>query len=174
MRGQKTDQYIHIADWFATFCFLAGIDPKDERAAKANLPPVDSLNMWPLVSGQNMTSPRVDIPISNKTLISGSYKILTGSVPQAGWTGPHYPNTSHPAGITHRQECGTGCLYNIMEDPEERNDLAETEVKVLKDMQKKLADYQATYFNPNRGKESPEACAAALGKYEGFWGPFLP
>ena len=174
MRGQKTEQYIHIADWFATFCYLAGIDPSDERAAKANLPPVDSLNMWPLISGENMTSPRVDIPISNKTLISGPYKILTGSVPQAGWTGPHYPNTSHPAGINHRQECGTGCLYNIMDDPEERNDLANSEIKILKDMQKKLSDYQATLFNPNRGKESPEACAAALGKYEGFWGPFLP
>ena len=48
---------------------LVAIDPTDERAAKANLPPVDSLSMWPLLSGQ------VDIPISNKTLISGRYKI---------------------------------------------------------------------------------------------------
>ena len=61
-----------------------------------------------------------------------------------------------------------------MEDPEERNDLAKTEIKILKDMQQKLANYQATLFNPDRGKEYPEACVAALGKYEGFWGPFLP
>ena len=174
MRGQKTEQYIHIADWFATFCYLANVDPTDERAAKANLPPVDSLNMWPLISGQNTTSPRVDIPISNMTLISGPYKILTGKVPQAGWTGPHYPNTSHPAGITIRQDCDTGCLYNIMKDPEERNNLAEKEAQILKEMQQKLAKYQATYFNPDRGNQWPEACVDALGKYEGFWGPFVP
>ena len=59
MRGQKTDGYIHIADWYATFCNLAGVDPTDERAAEAKLPPINSLNMWPMISGQNMTSPRV-------------------------------------------------------------------------------------------------------------------
>ena len=42
------------------------------------IPPIDSLNMWPLISGQNSTSPRVDILISNTTLISGDYKILDG------------------------------------------------------------------------------------------------
>ena len=49
MRGQKTEGYIRIADWFAPFYALAGIDPTDEKAAKAKLPPVDSLNMWPLI-----------------------------------------------------------------------------------------------------------------------------
>ena len=45
MRGQKIDGYIHIADWYATFCYLAGVDPTDERAAEVKLPPIDSLNM---------------------------------------------------------------------------------------------------------------------------------
>ena len=62
MRGKKIDGYIHIADWYSTFCSLAGVDPTDERAAKAKLPPIDSLNVWPLISGQNSTSPRVNIP----------------------------------------------------------------------------------------------------------------
>ena len=51
MRGQKTDGYIHLTDWYATFCYLAGVDPTDEEAAKAKLPPIDSMNMWPLISG---------------------------------------------------------------------------------------------------------------------------
>ena len=46
--------------------------------------------------------------------------------------------------------------------------------EVLKSMQQKLAKYQATYFNPNRGNIWPGACDAALNKYNGFWGPFLP
>ena len=63
IRGQKTEGYIHIADWYAILCALAGVDPTDKQAEKANLPPIDSFNMWPLISGQNLTSPRVDIPL---------------------------------------------------------------------------------------------------------------
>ncbi len=55
---QKVNGYMHIADWYSTFCALAGVDPTDESAAKAKLPPIDSLNMWPLISGENLTSPR--------------------------------------------------------------------------------------------------------------------
>ena len=95
MRGKKTEDYIHIADWYAMFCSLAGVDPEDKKSSKANLPPVDSLDMWPLIPEQNFTSPRVDIPVTNETLISGDYKILTGNVAKASWTGPHYPNSSH-------------------------------------------------------------------------------
>ena len=176
MHGQKSDEYLHIADWFSTFCALAGVDPKDEAAAQANLPPIDSMNMWPLISGQNSTSPRVDIPASISTLISGDYKIMTGLQLQAGWTGPQYPNATNPhGGIPSVQNCGDkGCLYNIRKDPEERDNLAMKEPDVLKDMQRKLAKYQATYFNPDRGSIWPGACDTALTKYNGFWGPFLP
>ena len=176
MHGQKTEGYIHLADWYATFCSIAGVDPTDERAAKAKLPPIDSMNMWPLISGQNSTSPRVDIPLSHQTLISGPYKILTGKVSLAGWTGPQFPNSTHPkGGIAANEKCGdSGCLYNIMDDPEERKNLAEIEKETLERLQKKLADYQKSYFNPDRGTESPLACQAAMTKYGGFWGPFLP
>jgi arylsulfatase I/J len=176
VQGQKQTGKIHLADWYATFCSLAGVDPTDERAAKANLPPIDSMNMWPLISGETKQSPREDVPVSNVTLISGDYKILTGTIRQAGWMGPHYPNITNPnGGIPGVQDCGyTGCLYNIMTDPEERENLAEKQPDILKQMQAKLAKYQATYFNPNRGMVWPGACEAAVNTYGGFWGPFLP
>ena len=174
MRGQKTDGYIHIADWYATFCHLAGVDPTDHKAAEVNLPPIDSLNMWPMISGENSTSPRVDIPASNSTLISGDYKILQGDVPQAGWTGPQYPNLTNPdGGIRVVEHCGVGCLYNIKEDPEERDNLALKMPDVLKEMQAKLAKYQETYFNPKRGGLPPIACETAKNKYKGFIGPYI-
>ena len=174
MRGQITGGYIHIADWYATFSSLAGVDPKDERATKANLPPIDSLNVWPLISGQNSTSPRVDIPISNTTLISGDYKILIGEVEQAGWTGPVYPNTTTPSGIAAVEHCGdTGCLYDIRNDPLERDNLANKMPDVLKMMQTKLQKYQESRFSPERGDTSPLACKIALNTYHGFWGPFI-
>ena len=42
-RGQTLDgatQLLHIADWYSTFCYLAGVDPVDEEAAKWDLPPI--------------------------------------------------------------------------------------------------------------------------------------
>ena len=176
MRGKKTEGYIHIADWYATFCALAGVDPTDERAAKANLPPIDSLNMWPLISGQNSTSPRTDIPLSMTALISGDYKVLIGTIKDAGWTGPVYPNETHPdGGIAAVEHCeDSGCLYNIKEDSEERSNLAQKMPNTLKEMTAKLQKYRASHFNPDRGGIWPGACDTALNKYGGFWGPFLP
>ncbi len=176
MRGQKTEGYIHLADWYGTFCGLAGVDPTDKKAAAANLPPVDSLDMWPLISGQNSTSPRTDIHASINALISGDYKLLTGRMEQAGWTGPQYPNQTNPTGgIKAMVDCGdTGCLFNIKEDPEERHNLASTMPGTLKDMLDKMAKLNETYFDPDRGKTWPGACDAVVDKYGGFWGPFLP
>ena len=175
MRGGKTEGYIHLADWYATFCALAGVDPTDERAAKAKLPPIDSLNMWPLISGQNSTSPRTDIPISQVALISDEYKILIGDVKYAGWTGPMYPNNTHPdGGISATERCkDDGCLYNIRDDPEERKNLAKEMPDKRKEMREKLQKYKDSHFDPNRGKEWPGACETAVNKYGGFWGPFL-
>ena len=173
MRGQKTEGYIHIADWYSTFCALAGVDPTDKSAAEAKLPPIDSLNMWPLISGQNSTSPRVDIPVSNFTLISGDYKILTGDIQSATWGGPFSPNTTANPGRYTIAHCGEGCLYNIIEDPTEHHNLAESNPAKLKEMQNKLAQYQATHFHPDRGRKWPGACTAALDQYGGFWGPYV-
>ena len=176
MRGQKTEGYIHIADWYATFCTIAGVSPKDEKAAKAKLPPIDSIDMWPLISGKKTESPRKDVPISYNTLISGDYKILTGDVEYSGWTGPMFPNTTHPSlPFYYMSHCNdTGCLYNIKEDPGEHSELSVTMPSVLRSMRAKLKKYQDTYFNPDRGNHSwPGACDYALNKYGGFYGPFL-
>ena len=36
---------------YRTFSELAGVDPTDHKAAKYNLPPIDSVNVWSLISG---------------------------------------------------------------------------------------------------------------------------
>ena len=175
MRGKKTEEYVHIADWYATFCALANVDPTDEKAEEANLPPIDSINVWPLISGQQSQSHRKDVPISYNSLISGDYKILTGYIEYASWTGPVFPNSSLPrGGIDEVVRCGeSGCLYNIKDDPTEHIELSATMSDVLANMQEKLHDYQATYFNPDRGTSWPGACEYAVKKYGGYWGPFL-
>ena len=175
-RGKMSEGYIHIADWYATFCALAGVDPTDKQAAKANLPPIDSLNVWPLISGQNSTSPRVDIPISMTTLINGDFKLLVGTNGAAGWTGPVFPNSTNPdGGIDAVEHCekGDGCLYDIINDPGEHNNLASKMPNKLKEMRDRLSEYQTTHFNPDRGEKDLAACEAALNEYGGFWGPYV-
>merc|ERR1712066_127129 len=95
VRGTKQEGLMAGWDWYATYAALAGVDPTDKKAAAAGLPPHDSHNLWPLLSGQNSTSPRFELPIGAEHevggLIHNGYKIVLGKNSQAGWAGPVYP-----------------------------------------------------------------------------------
>ena len=67
---------------YATFCALAGVDPSDSRAALAGLPPIDSLNLWPLVSGANATSPRTEVVLGSNV---GNVGFVQGIIRSDGW-----------------------------------------------------------------------------------------
>ena len=187
VRGTTLDGYIALCDWYTTFCYLAGVDSTDTRAAAADLPPVDGLNMWPYISGMNKTSPRDEVPLGPQImegfqfpgggagLISGDYKILVGKIEQAGWTGPQYPNNTNPdGGIPGVEDCGTGCLFDIKNDPEERQNLAKSMPDMFLKMQERYRSVMGTLFLPNRGLISLRACEYVRDRYHGFWGPFLP
>jgi len=101
VQGTRTSAVVHIADWYATFCGLAGkgtcpyllslrvhaallptapgVDPTDELAAASGLPPIDSLDLWPLISGVTLTSPRWEWPIATGDLMQFPLKLLSGS-----------------------------------------------------------------------------------------------
>ena len=77
VRGTKLEgphAYIHLCDWYATFCGLARADPHDAEAERRGLPPVDSLDMWPMISGRNLTSPRTEILFTPWPLARGKAK----------------------------------------------------------------------------------------------------
>eukprot|EP01065_Artemidia_motanka_P026718 TRINITY_DN31978_c0_g1_i1.p1 TRINITY_DN31978_c0_g1~~TRINITY_DN31978_c0_g1_i1.p1 ORF type:complete len:539 (+),score=164.55 TRINITY_DN31978_c0_g1_i1:89-1705(+) len=192
VRGTKQEGYVCGWDWYATFAALAGEDPTDHRAAAAGLPPIDSVNVWPLVSGENGTSPRAEIPIGdfNGTnsdaqtptlvggLISGDFKILIGTETMAGWPGPHFPNTSSSWNPSEsREKCGTtpatGCMYNIIEDPGEHHNLASSMGERFEQMLRRVEELQQDVYSPDRGVVDPKACELGTGRYGGFWGPFL-
>lgn len=48
VRGTKQTGLMAGWDWYATYCFLAGVDPTDHKAQAAGLPPIDSHNLWPV------------------------------------------------------------------------------------------------------------------------------
>lgn len=45
---------------------------------------------------------------------------------------------------------------------------------LVSEMRARIAEINRTVYSPDRGTDSGEACAAALGKWLGFYGPWLP
>ena len=49
---------MHIADWYTTFCKLAGIDPSD--SGPDGKFPVDGMDIWPIINGETDKTPHDD------------------------------------------------------------------------------------------------------------------
>jgi len=173
---------IHIADWYATFCYLAGVDPTDPNkeglrvnGQRFQLPGVDSLNMWPLISGDVSTSPRQEIPLAvhhplflNSALIVGSYKLMLGTQLLSYWQGPSFPNGTddEPYGEDSGPylSCGNdttlegGCLFNIQEDPGETKDLAQEMPDLLASMKDRLEELSETILDQRAMVAASKQC----------------
>ena len=88
VRGTNYSGMMHAADWYATLTGVAGIS----LPANTGLVAPDAHNQWPAISGQNLTSPRVEVihavqsPTFNKSLGDvgvasarfGDWKVITG------------------------------------------------------------------------------------------------
>lgn len=107
----------------------------------------------------------------------GLWKIITGDEKQYAWTGPHYPNSStdfNSQDTSYTKHCGaTGCLFNLLEDPSEKQDQSWAFPGKANEMVKKVEQLELTAFNPHRGTTDPRACEAALGRWVGFWGYWI-
>ena len=97
--------------------------------------------------------------------------------------GPQSPNnTQSKSPGSFIETCGrtaaTGCLYDIYADPNEHVNLARAKPDVFAALLARVDELQEGVYSPQRSdpagpRQSPAACQAALGKYGGFWGPFL-
>jgi arylsulfatase A-like enzyme len=184
-RGLVMEEPIHIADWYKTLTVgLAGIeeDALGDDSQDGTFPPIDSLNVWPLLAGTTDRSPRKEIPLSWKSLIHGEYKLIWAeTVQQSGWTGPVYPNaSSSTSDIWQDLNCSTGCLFNVAKDRGEHIDLAREQPVRLQAMKDRLQELRKSFFqNDDVGQDScppgidiPCACWMAVNYYGGFLGPY--
>lgn len=185
--GKKLEGYTHIADWYATFAALAGADPTDHKAKAANLPEIDSLNLWPYISGQEAESPRTEIFADPDCLIVGDWKIIGANpknakdatgipIPVACWMGPQYPNGSIDPSCKTVEHCGKtgGCLYNVKTDPTEHHNVAAANPEKLQELKDRLYELQQTVFSPKRTGGDPKLpLHFASAVYGGYWGPFI-
>ena len=52
MRGTQVDALMSVADFWATFAGLARVNTTDQKASLNGLPPIDSVDLWPVISGE--------------------------------------------------------------------------------------------------------------------------
>jgi arylsulfatase I/J len=194
-RGTVATGFVAIEDWYSTICGLAGVDPDDKAARSAGLPPIDSLDLWPYLSGVAPTSPRTEIwkaapSVSYRegvavmqvlTNASTGLQLIIDDVGPDCWSGPHSPNASATCcgKVVHCGRPGNksgkqGCLFNVVDDPGQHTDLAEAMPEVALALYKRLQEVNATAFQPDRGSFDKNACDVYQTKWRGFYGPWLP
>ena len=139
MRGQSSDGFIHIADWYPTFCKLAGVDGSDSGKGKF---PVDGLDVWPIITGENTSTPHEEIVLGYEyggsgAIIAGNYKLISGKQQSTMWDPLHFPCVNGKEG----GNCDPYCLYDIVKDPYEYTDLSKSETTILSEMLKHYKKY---------------------------------
>ncbi|KAG5185769.1 hypothetical protein JKP88DRAFT_289030 [Tribonema minus] len=167
-------------------------------AQAAGLPPVDSLNMWPYISGQAPVSPRREVIIAARKAGGGAqgiidesgYKMLVGSILVAAWSKKVHPLKETPWGFAAfpKVDCGGGsdptypydgaCLFNVVDDPEERHNIAKLQPAVVARLAKRLWDASLTEIYPHMLPapaqfSETEACEHAQLRLSGFEGPWI-
>jgi len=193
--GTKLSGYVHICDWYTTFAVLAGVDPTDYKAQQHNLPEIDSLNMWPYLTGADEFSPRHEIHISKGALIKDNFKIVEKAegfeLEQGCWSGPIHPNHTFPGvdmgfggpdqSCVREESCKHGaCLYNIMDDEGEHQDLSQSHPEKFHELRHRLQKLNWGMLEHVVAKQNGAwrhgdrwARKVAI-KHGGVWGPFLP
>lgn len=183
-RGREFTGLAHIADWYATFAHVAGIPWRDERAEAMGLPSVDSVDLWPMISGEEgRHKGREELVISggpghrwvSATLIVGPWKLIRGKISSDCYPGPTTPNSSEWwVNCNSRCDKKKGCLFNLQNDPTEREDLADINPGMRQQLFDRAVQLDATaipgdeWFAP-----VPESVDVAVNLYGGVWGPWL-
>jgi arylsulfatase I/J len=182
--GKTIDGLIHVTDWYSTILHLADVDPEDERAAAVGLPPIDSMNVWPLLSGRFPISPRQSIHVDPYTIMTREWKLIMN--PQmlfALWTGPVYPNATSADDMPHLvvEDCSEGCLYNLIDDPTEHKNLINEKPAIALAMKLLLLESSKSIFQnsdvipldcPATVDAADCMCWMADNYWVGFIGPY--
>ena len=143
VQGKTTGGFIHVSDWYTTFCNLAGVDPTDSGPGKF---PVDGLDVWPIITGESTATPHEEIVLGYNyadkgAIIAGDYKLIVGpqgTICNRAMRSPmNYPCEIGPID----KDCNPYCLYNIIQDPGETNELSKTEPEKLQELLQRYNEY---------------------------------
>lgn len=120
---------------------------------------VDSVDVWPMITGVNLTNPREYLPITEQTIIwKGQYKYFTTTHTELGFHGWSTRNN------TMYGEQGwvdvNDALYDILTDPTERHEISSAHPDIVASLSAELAKF-AWYVNASMSPEelAPYNCA---------------
>lgn len=206
LRGTRSgDKFVHVSDWYATFCALAGVDPRNDVFLSGRYRHVDGVDVWPLLTGSNATQPRLVTPTSEAGIFETSPERWWKLVTLAGNSNYYTENatqitaTSDPClagrqadppqpgrtdqlvnGPAHAEKTGCPvcnatmpCLYDILHDPMEENNVAASHPDVVARLQPVLAAYNDHYVpgHLDPARLSANYMPIDKGEWRGFSGP---
>ena len=190
---------VSLADWYSTFAHLAGLDPTDHgHHPSPSLPkpygtgdfPIDSVNLWPWLSGANGTAPRQQLIIGKADgeamIAPEGWKIVVGVQAPDWWYGAYAPNCTDGNG-GHPDNCAQGCLFNIESDPGEHVNLKASQPQRYAALKAELDAAVGTTPHPRHSAVDVDphgrydqvqlphddaACTAMETSWRGFFGPY--
>eukprot|EP01052_Picozoa_sp_SAG31_P019268 SAG31_NODE_1398_length_8501_cov_5.407046_8_plen_121_part_00 len=103
--------FVHVADWYTTLSVMVGVDPTDIYEGHD----VDGVDIWPMITGENLTNPREYLPVTEQSIIwNGRWKYFSSSDSAFGFNGWSFPNGSKLPQRPNVQETCEKCLFDIL------------------------------------------------------------
>lgn len=168
----------HVSDWFPTLAHLAG--------ASVEAIPLDGINQWASIS-ENKPSLREEIlhnidPIDtfwgtpdgyshcrNTALRRGDWKLLIGCPGNGDWV-PAAEMSQPTQSYSNQHNINSVFLFNVTNDPEERDELSEQYPDVVRDLLARIEMYNSTAVPARFPAPDPNSKPSRHG---GVWVPWI-
>jgi arylsulfatase A-like enzyme len=138
--GMVVDELLHVVDMYPTLIKLAGASLKQKL-------PIDGRDIWPTLT-QGKPSPRKEIAHGLKVIRMGDWKYIAGDAKYYRWSADEAQ------------------LYNIKEDPYEKNNLIDKYPEKVKMMKEELAYYAKQARPAEKKSKIPNFPVAVYGEQE--------
>eukprot|EP01062_Namystynia_karyoxenos_P043778 TRINITY_DN3205_c0_g1_i1.p1 TRINITY_DN3205_c0_g1~~TRINITY_DN3205_c0_g1_i1.p1 ORF type:complete len:545 (+),score=180.56 TRINITY_DN3205_c0_g1_i1:90-1637(+) len=199
LRGTTSgNKLVHVTDWYPTFCRLAGVDPADDVVLGGKVRPIDGVDVWPLLTGSNLTQPRPATPTTEVSIIDASaaqgpwWKLVTLAGDSVYYTPDAKqlkPNTTCLAGrqpdppmpgrtdalVSGCPVCNATapCLFDVLADPSEQANVAAQHPDVVARLTAALAGYNHIYASKSLPDDVLAANYSKLSDPRSHWGGYL-
>ena len=168
----------HVSDWFPTLAHLAG--------ASVDAIPLDGVNQWASIS-ENKPSLRKEIlhnidPIDtfwgtpdgyshcrNAALRRGDWKLLIGCPGNGDWV-PAAEMGQSTQSSSNQHNINSVFLFNVANDPEERDELSEQYPDIVRDLLARIVLYNSTAVPARFPAPDPNSKPSRHG---GVWVPWI-
>jgi len=157
--------WMHVTDWFPTILSMAGLSPSSSD--------LDGLDQWAPLQDASLSSPRTEMiynifypnwdrPQIGRPPIAairvGDWKYIHRTVGYAGWEEAPETGTNKTQGGP--SENIMSVLFNIANDPEEKENLYDIETEVVDNLKARLEEYIAElpegFYPPKNEEGKPE------------------